>query len=111
MYATDASTDGLVDLWFNDGTHPSKWGSYLSALTVFGSVTGLDPQSLGYHEWAARDLGISGEDAYALQQIAAASLGFQKVPEPGSLALVLAGVGMLGVVTRRRKLRAPKLLN
>lgn len=111
MYATDADTDGLMDLWFNDGTHPSKWGSYLSALTVFGSVTGLDPQSLGYHERAARDLGISGEDAYALQQIAAASLGFQKVPEPGSLALVLAGVGMLGVVARRRKSRAPKRLN
>jgi len=78
MYAANAGTDGLIDLWFNDGTHPSKWGSYLSALTVFGSVTGLDPQSLGYNERAARDLGISREDAYALQQIAAVSLGFQR---------------------------------
>lgn len=111
MYAANAGTDDLIDLWFNDGTHPSKWGSYLSALTVFGSVTGLDPQSLGYHEWSARDLGISGEDAYTLQQIAAARLGFQKVPEPGSLALVLTGVGVLGFMARRRKLSADNQIN
>lgn len=97
MYADDADTDGLIDLWFNDGTHPSKWGSYLSALTVFGSVTGLDPQSLGRNEQAARDLGISPDDAFAMQRIAALSLGFQAVPEPGSLLLVaLALAGAIG---------------
>jgi hypothetical protein len=103
MYAADADTDGLIDLWFNDGTHASKYGSYLSALTLFGTLTGLDPQSLGFHEIAARDLGISGHDAYSLQQIAALSLGLQKVPEPASLALVLTGLGMLSFVSRRQK--------
>ena len=111
MYAPNAGTDGLIDLWFNDGTHPSKWGSYLSALTVFGSVTGLDPQSLGPYEQAAEDLGISRRDAFALQQIAAMSLGFQKVPEPGSLALVLTGIGILVCSGRRRKPTTAKELN
>lgn len=100
IYAADADTDDLIDLWFNDGTHPSKWGSYLSALTVFGSVTGLDPQSLGRNERAARDLGISPDDAFAMQRIAAISLGFQPMPEPGSLVLV--GLALAGGIGARR---------
>ena len=99
MYAGDALTDGLIDLWFNDGTHPSKWGSYLSALTAFHSVTGLDPRSLGRNEIAARDLGISQDDAQTLQRIAYITA----VPEPETSAMLLAGLGLVGAVARRRK--------
>lgn len=100
MWALDALTDGLIDLWFDDGTHASKYGSYLSALTLFGTLTGLNPAMLGPDEVAARDLGISATDAVALQRVAALQLGFS-VPEPGTLALL--GLGFAGLAASRRR--------
>jgi hypothetical protein len=103
MWAPGALTDGLIDLWFDDGTHASKWGSYLSALTLFGTLTGRDPLALGAGEIAARELGINAADALALQRIASQQLGFLTVPEPGSL--VLAGMALLLLAAARRRVR------
>lgn len=89
MYASDALSDNLIDLGFNDGTHASVTGSYLRALTNFGSITGLDPALFDAREIAARELGLSECDARLLQQVASLQLGFpSSVPEPGSMALV-----------------------
>ena len=105
MWAPGAGTDGLIDLWFDDGTHASKWGSYLSALTLFGTMTGLDPLSLGAGERAALDLGINAADALALQRIASEQLGFTTpVPEPTAAGLLLAGLLLDSV---RRGLKRP----
>jgi hypothetical protein len=99
-YASDAASDGLIDLWWDDGLHASKYGSYLSALTLFGRTTGVNPFSLGGGEQAARDLGISVRDALALQRIAALQLGFA-VPEPQTLGLVALALLALRHTRRR----------
>lgn len=105
MWAADATTDGLIDLWFDDGTHASAWGSYLSALTIFGTVTGHNPFLLGAGEIAARELGISVRDALTLQRIAAQQLGFA-VPVPGTLALAGLALALLTLPALQPRSRA-----
>ena len=63
-----------TNLWWDDYLHASKYGSYLSALVMFGQLTGIDPWSLGASEQAAADLGISPGDAVKLQRIASEQL-------------------------------------
>jgi hypothetical protein len=63
-----------INLWWDDYLHASKYGSYLSALVMFGQLTGIDPWSLGASEKAAADLGISPGDAVKLQRIASEQL-------------------------------------
>ena len=104
MYAANAGSDGLIDLWFDDGTHASKYGSYLSALTLFGTLTGLNPALLGASEIAAADLGISAADAMRLQRIASEQLGFAQVPEPASAMLLLTGLVLLGLRVKKGSL-------
>ncbi len=66
----DGIDAGKVNLWNRDNYHASVYGYYLEALTIFGSVTGRDPRSLGPNECAAADLGISPAHAGALEKIA-----------------------------------------
>lgn len=68
-------TPRQVDLWwFEDQFHSSKHGSYLSALVMFGALTGIDPASFGASEKAAADLGIQPREAMQLQRVAARQL-------------------------------------
>ena len=38
--------DANLDLYSNDGFHPSELGSYLSALVIYGKLFGTDPRKL-----------------------------------------------------------------
>ena len=66
----DGIDAGKVNLWAWDSYHASAYGYYLEALVVFERLTGKDPLSLGARETAAQELGISPQQATALQQIA-----------------------------------------
>ena len=79
----DGIEPGKIDLWAPDNYHASVYGYYLEALTIFGSVTGRDPRSLGANEYVAKELGIGADTAAALQKVAAES----QVAEVGHVAL------------------------
>lgn len=68
---------GQMNLWADDNHHASAPGYYLTALVIFGAVTGLDPRDLGDGEQCAFDLGFSKKQAAALQKVAFDLLGQQ----------------------------------
>lgn len=80
----DGITPGQVNLWAPDNYHASIYGYYLEALTIFGSVTGIDPRKLGANDAVAQDLGISKTTARALQRYAAAQLAAEGPPLPST---------------------------
>ena len=94
-----------LDLWWDDDLHASKYGSYLDALVQFGTITGLDPLSLGANESAAQSLGIASTDAVFLERLAAEDLGMSlaPVPEPGGVASMAAGLALLAWIARPRR--------
>ena len=96
----DGITPGQVNLWAPDNYHASVYGYYLEALTLFGSITGVDPRSLGANELAARTIGINPTQAQALQGIAYAQLAVS-VPEPSTYLMVIGGI--LGLIWFRRR--------
>lgn len=66
----DGVAFGKVDLWGWDQYHASAAGYYLSALVIFGAVTGMDPRTFGEREVAAYELGLSPAQARGLQKAA-----------------------------------------
>jgi hypothetical protein len=65
----ESALNNQIDLWGKDHLHSSMYGSYLNALVIFASITGLDPRHLGYED-AAQTFGISPETTRSLQEVA-----------------------------------------
>jgi len=59
-----------INLWTYDAYHASTYGYYLEGLVLFGNITGRDPRSLGANECSGFELGLSGAQVGALQQVA-----------------------------------------
>jgi hypothetical protein len=78
----DGISPNQIDLWTHDHYHASAYGYYLSALMVFGDITGLDPRSLGKTERTAVELGFSPAQAEALQRVAYDELATTKGRPP-----------------------------
>jgi len=94
VYAMPLPRDPM-NLWWVDYLHASRYGSYLSALVLFGIITNLDPWSFGASEQAASDLGIAPGDAVRLQRIA-------------SDQLIAAGVPLTRIACLHADPRAPR---
>jgi hypothetical protein len=81
----DGIEAGKINLWTYDSYHASTYGDYLEALVLFGSITGKDPRMLGAHECSGFELGLSGEQATTLQQVA-----FDQLAAEGTLKPAIA---------------------
>ena len=84
---------GLINLWWLDRTHGSKYGSYVSALVHFARLTGQDPTQFGAGDAVANGLGISATNAATLQQMAKAAV----VPGAPTAAAAIADNGQATV--------------
>jgi hypothetical protein len=70
-----------MNLWTYDSYHASAYGYYLEALVLFGHITGHDPRTLGDNECSGFELGLSGTQVGALQQVA-----FDQLAAEGTLS-------------------------
>lgn len=99
----DGIDAGKFNLWAPDGYHASPFGYYLAALVQFGSITGIDPRTLGENESAAASFSFTKAQTTALQGIAYRSLASGVVPEPATWAMMLVGFSMVAGAARYRR--------
>lgn len=85
------STAGIANAFFNTNTVPAAFGSPMADFQIGSSFSGLNPVYPGECPGGA-----------ACVRGSADFTGVTAVPEPGTYALLLAGLGVVAFVTRRR---------
>ncbi|MDR1423835.1 MAG: FxDxF family PEP-CTERM protein [Azoarcus sp.] len=106
------SGDATLSLYLGT-TSLSDWSVYVTdartgqTLTTFDKPTGtFDVASLGagsYNLWVSGSSPLGGQGSYSISITSSPTLA---VPEPETYAMLLAGLGIVGAVARRRRARA-----
>jgi len=117
--ATVASQIYTLSFWYSPrantasmGTNTNDLGVYWNGSQLGGTLTGIN--NTGTHHWQQYSYSVVG---HGLDTLSFSALGKQDtygasldnvslitaVPEPGSLAMMIAGLGMLGTIARRRQ--------
>jgi hypothetical protein len=93
------STGFDLALYDQDQSHPSVLGSRLSAMVIYRTIYNEKVGDIPYS--AMSNTGIS-ESEWIAAQGWADTVAIVPVPLPGSLALMLSGIGSLVLLRRRR---------
>lgn len=121
---TTASQTYILSFWYSPrphtagmGANTNDIGAYWNGSQLGGALTGIN--NTGSHHWQQYSYTVVG---HGFDTLSFAALGKQDtyggsldnvslvtaVPEPGSLAMMLAGLGMLGTIARRRQQAAAR---
>jgi hypothetical protein len=74
----EAAAVAFADLYDRDGSHPSLFGSYLTAAVFFYQLTGVSPEGQAFPS------ALLPEEAAYLQQIAAMTIEGEPLEQPGA---------------------------
>jgi hypothetical protein len=99
LYKVSNANYNRYDLWVN------PTGSWTDVLTTAPEAQSTLDSGLGsFSRYGFRTANLSGQDRFTVQSLTISNtVPVSAVPEPGSIGLVLAGLGLLGAVARRRR--------